>query len=159
MKKIFLAMICIAAAVASKAQLSIGTKAPEISLPDTRDSIISLSSFKGKVVLIDFWASWCRPCRAANPSVVKLYRKYKDKGLVILAVSIDSKKQQWLNAIRQDKLNYVMLNDNAGWNSKTAEQYIVNEIPSNFLVDKEGKIVAVNEEGMQLDKKIQKLLQ
>src|SRR5512141_578090 len=106
-----------------KAQVKVGQMAPEISLPDSKDSIINLSSLKGKVVLIDFWASWCRPCRAAIPSVVKLYEKYKSKGLEVYGVSIDEKKNAWLKAVKQDNISYLQVNDKAGWYAKVTLIY------------------------------------
>ena len=159
MKRSFLVLFVIVISLTSKAQLSVGTMAPEIKLPDAKDSIVNLSSFKGKVVLLDFWASWCRPCRASNPGVVRLYNKYKNKGLVVFGVSIDSKKALWLNAVKQDRITYQQVNDNAGWNSKVAEAYNVNEIPSTFLIDKTGKIVAVDAEGKSLENKVKALLE
>ena len=98
-------------------------------------------------MLVDFWASWCYPCRASNPGIVKLYKKYKDKGFEVFAVSIDVKKAAWLKAIRQDKLPYTHVNDVTGWYSIVAESFFVSEIPSSFLLDVTGKLVAVDAEG------------
>jgi peroxiredoxin len=142
-----------------KAQVKVGQTAPEISLPDSKDSIINLSSLKGKVVLIDFWASWCRPCRAAIPSVVKLYDKYRSKGLEVYGISIDEKKNAWLKAVKQDNISYLQVNDKAGWYAKVTLVYGVNEIPATFLLDKKGEIAAINLEGQLLDDKINELLQ
>ena len=142
-----------------KAQLKIGEYAPEISLPDTRDSVIKLSSLQGKVVLVDFWASWCTPCRATNPYVQKLYKKYGSKGFEVYAVSIDVKKAQWLKAIRQDRLTYTQVIENTGWNAKTLERYFVDELPTNFLLDRTGKIVAINIDGKELFDKVKSMLE
>ena len=141
----------------SNAQLRPGQLAPEISLPDTKDSIVKLSSFKGKVVLIDFWASWCGPCRASNPGVVRLYAKYKTKGFEVLGVTVDTKKDAWLKAIRQDKITYTQVINNGGENSPAAA-YGIRFIPSTFLLNKKGEIVAINLEADDLEKKIMALL-
>ena len=111
------------------------------------------------MVLIDFWASWCAPCRAANPYIEKLYKKYKAKGFEVYAVSIDVKKDAWLKAIKKDKLSYLQVNENTGWYSKVAEQYYVDQIPTNFLLDKEGRIVAINLEGKALFDKVKSLVE
>jgi thiol-disulfide isomerase/thioredoxin len=132
--------------------------APEISLTNAKDSTVKLSSYKGKVVLVDFWASWCGPCRAANPSVVRLYNKYKEKGFEVFGVSIDSKKTAWLKAIKQDRIKYTQVNDTDGWYSKIAEAWGVNAIPASFLLDKTGKIIAFDAEGKQLEALIEGLL-
>ncbi|MFN8243758.1 MAG: TlpA disulfide reductase family protein [Ferruginibacter sp.] len=158
MKKQLLLVFVIFLTGVAKAQLLVGTPAPAISLPDTRDSVVQLASYQGKVVLVDFWASWCGPCRASNPAVLKMYKKYRDKGFVVFAVSIDVKKNAWLKAIKQDKLSYVLVNDNAGWDSPAAAAYKVDQIPTSFLLDKTGKIVAVDLEGKQLENKIRELL-
>ena len=159
MKKSFLVIIMLFGSLLSNAQLKIGETVPEISLPNTKDSIINLSSYAGKVVLIDFWASWCAPCRADNPYVVKLYKKYMDKGFEVFAVSLDSKKEAWIKAIKQDKIKYTQVIDNSGWNSKVAERYFVDQIPTNFLLDRSGKIVAINLDGKELFDKVKSLVQ
>jgi len=141
-----------------KAQVKVGQMAPEISLPNTKDSIVNLSSFKGKVVLLDFWASWCGPCRISIPGVIKLYNKYNAKGFEVFGVSIDSKKAAWLKAIKQDNINYIQVNDNGGWYGKVPEQYGVNAIPATFLLNKKGEVVAIDLEGQKLEDKIIELL-
>lgn len=127
--------------------VSVGMVAPEISLPDPTGKVHSLSALKGKVVLLDFWASWCGPCRKANPHVVEMYNKYKGKGFDVFSVSLDKQdgKQNWINAIKQDGLiwsNHV--SDLQWWQSAPAGVYGVQSIPKTFLIGKDGKIVAVN---------------
>src|SRR5437868_5225380 len=142
----------------AEAQLHPLTYAPEIALPNSHDSIIKLSSFTGKVVLIDFWASWCGPCRAANPQVKRLYKKYKDQGFEVFAISLDDKKREWLKAVKHDKLAYTNVIDRDAWYSKIAEQYFVDEIPMSFLLDKKGMIVGIDLDGRELERQIEILL-
>ena len=158
MKKIVLVTGILLCTIFCKAQLHIGGTVPEIELPNTVDSTVKLSSLKGKVVLIDFWASWCTPCRAANPYVQKLYKKYKEQGFEVFAVSLDVKREAWLKAIKKDKLTYTQVLDNAGWKSKVAELYFVDQLPTNFLLDKTGKIVAINVEGKEMFEQVKELV-
>lgn len=151
-------MIFLLAANSSIAQVDVGEIAPEISLPNSIDSVINLSSFKNKVVLIDFWASWCTPCQQSIPNVLKLYNKYKDKGFEVYGISIDANKNEWLTAVDHDKITYTQVNDKSGGSSLFGTEYNVNEIPSTFLLDKSGKIVAINVEGGQLERKVKRLL-
>ena len=136
---------------AKQDQIAVGSPAPEISLPDSTGQLRSLSDLRGSVVLVDFWAAWCRPCRAANPMLVKIYNDYKDKGFTVMSVSFDGLQQQqnpraeWLKAIEQDGLiwpNHV--SDLQGWNSVAGRTYGIQAIPFTVLVDKEGNIVAKN---------------
>ncbi len=159
MKRLIPVFILLLVSLPGKAQLQIGGAVPEISLSDTKDSIINLSSFNGKVILIDFWASWCAPCRAANPYVEKLYKKYKAKGFEVFAVSLDVKKEAWLRAIKKDRLTYTLVVDGKGWQSPVAERYFVDQLPTNFLLDRSGKIVAINLEGKALFDKVKSLVQ
>lgn len=137
----------------------VGDVAPDIQLPNPEGKIIKLSSLKGKVVLLDFWASWCGPCRMENPNVVKAYQKYKDKGFTVFSVSLDNDKAKWLKAIEADKLEWSNhVSDLKGWQSTVARLYGVSGIPSTFLLDKEGNIVAKNLRGPVLDQKLLELL-
>ena len=159
MKTIFLVMLILMGSLFGRAQLRVGETVPEIELPGIKDSIIRLSSLNGKVILIDFWASWCGPCRAANPYLQKLYSKYKDKGFEIFAVSLDTKSKEWLKAIKQDKLRYTQVIDNSGWRSKVAERYFVDQLPTSFLLDRTGKIVAIDLEGKEVFDQVKRLVQ
>lgn len=140
------------------AQVRVGDVAPEVSLPDVNGTIVSLSSLKGKVVLLDFWASWCAPCRVANPGVVKLYEKYKDQGFEVFGVSIDNKKLGWTKAIATDKIPYIQVNDKDGWDAKTAAAYGVEAIPATFLISKTGVILEVNPSKQDLEDLIKRFL-
>lgn len=144
--------------VAQQSALAPGTPCPEIALPDPNGKEIRLSSFRGKVVLIDFWASWCKPCRAEMPNMVALYKKYKDKGLEIYGVSLDKDKQNWVDAIKQDGITWPQVSDLKFWNSEVVPLFNVEAIPYTVLVDKEGKIVAKGLRGLDLENKIKEIL-
>jgi len=159
MKRSFLAVLILLGSTVVKAQLRVGEPVPDIVLPGKSDSIITLSSLNGKVVLIDFWASWCGPCRASNPYVEKLYKKYQASGFEVFAVSLDVNKPLWLKAIRKDRLTYTQVIDIDGWLSKVAEKYYVDALPTNFLLDKTGKIVAINLDGKELFDKVKSLVE
>jgi len=137
---------------------SIGTPAMEFTQNDTAGQPVTLASFKGKYVLIDFWASWCRPCRAENPNVVKVYNKFKDKNFTVLGVSLDQEKDAWLKAITKDKLTWTQVSDLQSWSNAVAQMYRVQSIPQNFLVDPKGNIVAKDLRGPDLEKKLCELL-
>ncbi|MFT4660085.1 MAG: thiol-disulfide isomerase/thioredoxin [Patiriisocius sp.] len=132
--------------------------APEIAMKNPEGQVVSLSSLRGKYVLIDFWASWCGPCRRENPSVVAMYNKYKDKGLEIYGVSLDKDLNKWKKAIAKDGLEWPHVSDLAGWNSAAAAKYGVKSIPHTVLLDKEGKIIATKLRGNALENKIEELL-
>ncbi len=158
MKSIIITIAFITIGFIGKGQVAIGQMAPEISLPGVKGNIIKLSDFKGKVVLLDFWASWCGPCRASIPSVIKLYEKFKAQGFEVFGVSIDTKNKEWQKAIAQDKINYTQAIDTKGFYSPTAEKYGIEQIPTSFLLDKTGKIIAVDLGGTELENKIKELL-
>jgi len=138
---------------------AIGKTAPDFEQPDTSGKIVKLSDFKGQYVLLDFWASWCGPCREENPNVVKAYQKFHGKGFTVLSVSLDQpgKKANWLNAIHHDQLTWTQVSDLQFWNNAVAVLYGIKAIPQNFLIDKNGKIIAVNIKGDDLNKKLEEL--
>lgn len=134
--------------------LTVGQPAPEITLTSPEGKQVSLSSLKGKLVLIDFWASWCKPCRMETPNVVGVYQDYKDKGFEIFGVSLDRNKKDWMKAIKDDKMSWVHVSDLKMWQSSVVPQYKVQGIPLTYLVDKEGKILAKNLRGEALRKRV-----
>jgi peroxiredoxin len=145
------------AQVESKTRLRIGSEAPEINLANPDGEMVALSSLRGKVVLIDFWASWCSPCRREMPMNVKLYNKYKSKGFEIYGVSLDKQKSNWVKAIKDDGLTWIHVSDLRYWNSVAAKKYGVTGIPFTVLIDAEGKVIATGLRGDGLERELQKI--
>lgn len=134
-----------------------GVEAPDFTQPTPDGENLSLSDFRGKVLLVDFWASWCGPCRRENPNVVRMYKKYKDKGFEILGVSLDDKKDRWLGAIEQDGLEWPHVSDLKGWQNAAAQAYGIRSIPHTLLLDEKGRIIARNLRGPALESKLDEI--
>ncbi|MBO7465482.1 MAG: AhpC/TSA family protein [Bacteroidales bacterium] len=145
--------------IAASKFLAAGAMAPDFTLPDTNGVKVALSSFRGKVVVVDFWASWCRPCRQENPNMVRLYSDFHDKGLEILGVSLDGDRTSWMDAIHKDGLYWTQVSDLKRWQCAAAQQYQVTGIPFTVLIDRDGKIVAKGLRGNDLRNKVKELLE
>lgn len=143
--------------VSALRKLAIGAEAPEISLPNPDGEVVTLSSLRGKYVLVDFWAAWCKPCRAENPNVVRLYQQYQGENFEILGVSLDRNKAAWVGAIEQDGLPWVHVSDLKYFNSVAAAEYQINSIPATYLIGPDGKIIAKGLRGASLEAKLKEI--
>lgn len=154
-------VIAIRSSLGSTAKGLVGQQAPEISLPDPNGKTVSLSSFRGKFVLVDFWASWCGPCRQENPNVVKAWNRFKGKNFTILGVSLDQpgQKDAWMGAVMEDKLTWTQVSDLKFWNSAVVPLYRIEGIPYNVLVDPSGTIIAESLRGEALEQKLAEVLE
>ncbi|WP_158994120.1 TlpA disulfide reductase family protein [Mucilaginibacter sp. L196] len=137
---------------------AIGFLAPDFTQNDVNGKPVTLSSFHGKYVLLDFWASWCSPCRAENPNVVKAFEKYKDKNFIIISISLDQVKDAWVQAIKKDGMPWIHVSDLKAFNNDVALKYSVHSIPTNFLIDPQGKIIAKSLRGVELEEALAKIL-
>ena len=138
-------------------RVAVGKPALEFTMNDTSGNPVSLSSFKGKYLLVDFWAYWCGPCRVENPNVVAVYQQYKEQGFDVLGVSFDAEKEQWMAAIYEDNLTWTHVSDLQGWGNAAGKLYGINSIPSNILLDPEQVIIAKNLRGDDLKKKLEEI--
>ncbi|WP_423129163.1 redoxin domain-containing protein [Gaoshiqia sp. Z1-71] len=141
-----------------QSKTAIGVEAPDFTMNDPDGNPVSLTSLRGKYLLVDFWASWCGPCRQENPNIVDAYKKYKDKGFDILGVSLDRDKDAWLKGIADDQLTWHHVSDLKYWQNEVAQLYGVNSIPHSVLLDKDGVIIAKNLRGPALEEKLKELM-
>lgn len=159
-KRIIILAFLISAGLIVKAQQVANINDPRlaINLPTVKGDSITLASLKGKVVLLDFWASWCGPCRAANRHLVKLYAKYKPQGFEIFSVSVDDDRKSWERAIQKDKITWLQVIDPRNWGAQSAINWGISQLPTTFLINKKGDVVAIDPQEKQLDGAIKKLL-
>lgn len=143
--------------VNTRRTLAIGAEAPEISLQTPEGETLSLSSLRGNYVLVDFWAAWCKPCRAENPNIVRAYNEFKDNNFKVLGVSLDRTREAWLQAIEQDGLPWYHISDLKYWNSEVTRSYQISGIPASYLIDPDGKIIAKNLRGPRLQAKLKEI--
>lgn len=141
----------------SRLKIAPGAMAIDFEQPDKDGKVVRLSDYKGKYVFVDFWASWCVPCRAENPHVVKAYNDFHKKGLEVLSVSVDDKREAWLKAVEQDGLPWTQVSDLKGWNNSASQSYLIKAIPANFLIDPSGKIIASGLRGEHLHKELERV--
>jgi thiol-disulfide isomerase/thioredoxin len=155
MKKILACIALLAAVCACQGQPTVGAVAPNIKLYNEAGNEVNLASLRGKVVVLDFWASWCGPCRRSIPALKEIYKKYKDKGLEVFAVSVDTDKDQWLRAIKEDATTWVHVMDG---DYAVARRWKVNYIPNTYLIDRTGKIISINANHVALEQQIAGLI-
>lgn len=157
-KLLFLLIAGLLCSFVAAAQPRQGQPAAEIALPAVNGDTVRLSSLRGKVVLLDFWASWCVPCRGTNRELTKLYPKYKDKGFEILGVSFDEDTEKWKAAIVKDKISWLQVNEPGKWDARTAINWQISALPTSFLIDRDGTLLAMDLTGKALEKALKHLI-
>lgn len=157
-QKLFFVLVLLLLITGAMAQPRQGQMAADIALPTAKGDTLRLSSLRGKVVLLDFWASWCGPCRVANRGLSKIYSKFKDKGFEIYSVSFDADRRDWLNAVKQDKISWLQVNDPDINRSSVALYWEVYSIPTTYLIDRDGKLLAMDLEGKHLEDALKRLI-
>ncbi|MEP7376106.1 MAG: TlpA disulfide reductase family protein [Chitinophagaceae bacterium] len=161
-KKIIPVIVLLFAGIFSHAQQQVPNITDprlHINLPDAKGDSIALASLKGKVVLLDFWASWCMPCRAANKKLVKIYDKFKAQGFEIYSVSVDDEKRDWVKAVEKDRITWLQVNDPRSWGAQSAVNWNIEVLPTTFLINKKGDVVVIDPEEKKLETAIKNLLQ
>lgn len=149
-------MILLLATASANAQVKEGQLLPNLQLQNNKNATVKLKSFAGKTVLVDFWASWCAPCRVANKKLVKLYAEYKSQNFEIIGISLDTDKAKWLKAIEKDKMTHTQLIDPKGFDAKSAVAFGVEALPATYLFDASGKLIAINPTEAQIVSQIKK---
>ncbi|ULQ53544.1 peroxiredoxin family protein [Flavihumibacter fluvii] len=158
MKALLSALFTMVIFLTVNAQPKIGTIAPDISLTNNNGQTIKLSSLRGKVVLVDFWASWCMPCRKSNHAILPVYNKYKNKGFEVYGISLDQDSVAWQKAVMADRINWLQFNETGGWETNTANAWKIEFLPTSFLLDKNGMIISIDPGTTELNKYLQQAL-
>lgn len=155
-KNILTSLLLVLSFSVANAQLKVGNILPKITLQNDSETAISLDQFNGKTLLIDFWASWCAPCRQGNKNLVKLNQKYKEQGLEVVSISIDTDKTKWIKAIKKDGMKHTQLIDPKGFKAPSAVQFGVEGLPALYLFDTKGKLIAINPTDKQIIDQLKK---
>ena len=159
MKSTFVSLILAFCSTLLFAQAKTGEQVPDIQLKDVNGVTQKLSDLKGKVVLIDFWASWCTPCRLSNREMRPIYNSYKKKGFEILGISLDKNEEDWKKAVKGDRIKWLQVTEAGGWEAPVALAWKIEQLPASFLIDKDGKLVMLDPTKKQLEAELKKLLQ
>ena len=157
-KTLFLLLVALPFLGRAQNATDIGAIAPDFTQNNIDGKPVKLSDFRGKYVLLDFWASWCGPCRMENPNVVEAYKKFKNKNFTVLSVSLDKAKDAWVEAVKEDSLIWTQVSDLKFWYNEVAQKYSIQSIPQNFLIDPKGKIIAQTLRGEDLEAKLKEVL-